>query len=200
MRRMPWTMCLWPGLPQVWSCGSWSGLAIAVGAAILLNVLVLVSFGWTELVGNELRITLWAGLGVSWTAAAVWSLRWSRQRAEQRSVDPQRDRFGEALDHYLSGDYYQTEQILEGLLRQDIRDVDARLMLATLLRHTRRFDEATRQLDTLAQLEGAGKWELEIRQERELLKKARTQSEAAADKHSSIDSGDVRSATIGHAA
>jgi len=144
------------GPSTVWSCGSWSGLAVAVGAAILLNVLLLVSFGWTELVGNELRITLWAGLGVSWTAAAVWSLRWSRKRAEQRSVDPERDRFGEALDHYLSGDYYQTEQILEGLLRQDIRDVDARLMLATLLRHTRRFDEATRQLDTLARLEGAG--------------------------------------------
>ena len=47
-------------------------------------------------------------------------------------------------------------------------------MLATLLRHTGRLDEATRQLDTLARLEGAGKWELEIRQERELLKKAKT--------------------------
>ena len=91
---------------------------MAVGAAILLNVLLLVSFGWTELVGNELRITFWAGLGVSWAAAAVWSLRWSRKRAEERSVDPERDRFGEALDHYLRGDYYQTEQILEGLLRQ----------------------------------------------------------------------------------
>jgi hypothetical protein len=200
MRRMPWTMCLWPGLPQIWSCGSWAGLTAAVGAAILLNLVLFVSFGWTELIGWELRTTLWATLGVSWAGAAVWSVRWSRKRAGERDPDPQQDRFGEALDHYLRGDYYQTEQILEGLLRRNIRDVDAQLMLATLLRHTGRLDDATRQLDTLARLEGAGKWELEIRQERELLRKAKTQSEAAADNDIGTATGDAPSATIGHAA
>jgi Flp pilus assembly protein TadD len=74
-----------------------------------------------------------------------------------------------ALDHYLKGDYYQAEQVLEGLLRQNIRDLEARLMLATLLRHAGRGDEARRQLETLARFEGAGKWELEIQAERQLL-------------------------------
>ena len=64
MRRMPWTMYLWPGLPQLWSCGSWGGLALAIAAAILLNLLVLLSFGWSELIGQNLRTTLWAALGV----------------------------------------------------------------------------------------------------------------------------------------
>ena len=42
-------------------------------------------------------------------------------------------------------------------------------MLATLMRHTERFDEATRQLDRLVRIEGAEKCEMEIRRERELL-------------------------------
>ncbi len=66
MRRMPWTMCLWPGLPQLWSYGSWSGLALAIGAAAVLDLLLLVSFGWSELIGQSLRNTLWAAFGVVW--------------------------------------------------------------------------------------------------------------------------------------
>jgi predicted Zn-dependent protease len=175
-------------------------LAIAVVAAVLLDVLLLVSFGWTELIGPDLRTTLWTGLGVVWVGAAVWSVSWSRKRAGDRKPEPQQDVFGEALDHYLQGDYFQTEQILEGLLRRNVRDVDARLMLATLLRHTGRLDDAARQLDTLARFEGAGKWELEIRQERELLAKAKKQPEAAAENETGTASGDARSANIGHAA
>jgi len=175
-------------------------LAIAVGAAIVLNLLLLVSFGWTELIGRDLRTTLWVGLGVVWVGAAVWSVNWSRKRAGDRNPNPQQDAFDQALDHYLKGDYFQTEQILEGLLRRNIRDVDARLMLATLLRRTRRFDDAARQLDTLARFEDAGKWELEIRQERALLRKAKTQSEAAADDETGTATGDAPSVTIGHAA
>ena len=46
-------------------------------------------------------------------------------------------------------------------------------MLATLLRHTRRFEEATEHLNTLVRLEGARKWEMEISREGELLSEAR---------------------------
>ena len=42
-------------------------------------------------------------------------------------------------------------------------------MLATVLRHTGRFDEAAKQLDQLVCFDGAEKWELEIQKERELL-------------------------------
>jgi hypothetical protein len=47
------------------------------------------------------------------------------------------------------------------------------------LRHTRRFDEATEQLDLLTRLEGAEKWQWEIHRERELLSEARTEAESA---------------------
>jgi hypothetical protein len=66
------------------------------------------------------------------------------------------------------------------LLRKNLRDLEARLMLATLLRHSGRVDEAKRQLDTLARFEGAGKWELEIQRERDLLSNTKQQKAMAA--------------------
>ena len=169
MRGMRWTTYLWPGLPQLWAYGSWSGLALALGPAAVLDLLLLASFGWSELIGMNLRIALWAALGVCWVVAACWSAKQCRGRVAAGNLDPHQDGLTEALNHYLKGDYYQAEQVLDGLLRRNLRDLDARLMLATLLRHTGRTDEASQQLDVLGRFEGAGKWELEIRRERELL-------------------------------
>ena len=115
-----------------------------------------------------------------WAAAVGWSIRQCRRRARCRGRTPARDSFAEALDHYLKGDYYQAEQILEGLLRRNVRDLDARLMLATLLRRTGRLDEAARQLDVLATIGRRGKWELEIEDERERLAEAETSKTTAA--------------------
>jgi hypothetical protein len=180
MRRMPRTTYLWPGLPQVWAYGSWAGLAVAIGVAVVLDVLLLVSFGWSELLGPNWRTALWAVFGAAWIGASLWSLRDCRRRTVVGSPDPNADTFAEALGDYLRGDYYQAEHVLESLLRRNLRDVDARLMLATLLRRTGRLDEATQQLDTLARFEGAGKWELEIRRERELLAEVKTRKATAA--------------------
>jgi thioredoxin-like negative regulator of GroEL len=153
---------------------------MALGTAAVLDVLLLATFGWSELIGEGLRTTLWVAFGVFWATAVVWSVRQCRRRAAAENPNPKEDAFREALDHYLGGDYYQAEHLLEGLLQRNPRDLDARLMLATLLRHTGRLDEALWQLDTLARSEGAGKWEWEIQHERDLLAEARTEKIAAA--------------------
>jgi cytochrome c-type biogenesis protein CcmH/NrfG len=73
------------------------------------------------------------------------------------------------VQHYLKGDYYQAEGILQRLIKTNAADADARLMLATLLRHAGRFDEAAGQLDALALVDGAEKWRFEISRERRRL-------------------------------
>jgi thioredoxin-like negative regulator of GroEL len=155
-------------------------LALALGTAAALDLLVLATFGWSELIAPGLRSALWAVFALFWIGAAVWSAVQCRRRAAAERPRPAEDGFSEALDHYLKGDYYQAERVLEELLRRNLRDVDARLMLATLLRHTGRLEEATRQLDTLVRLEGAGKWQWEIEREKDLLAEARTEQAAAA--------------------
>ncbi len=203
MRRTPWTACLWPGLAQLWPHGSWRGLALAVGAAVVLDALLLASFGWSELIGQNLRNTAWVVFAAAWAVAVGWSIRQRRRQAAlggdatscSAGVSPARaadhrfaavpaaapqDAFVEALDHYLKGDYYQAEQLLGGLLGRNARDLEARLMLATLMRHTGRAAEAAGQLDALGRLEGAEKWQFEIEEERQLLAEAETRPATAA--------------------
>jgi thioredoxin-like negative regulator of GroEL len=155
-------------------------LALAIGAAAVLDVLLLVSFGWSELIGQNLRNTAWVVFAAAWAVAVGWSIRERRRQAVLRRVNPQQDAFVEALEHYLKGDYYQTEQLLAGLIGRNARDLEARLMLATLLRHSGRVAEAAGQLDALGRLEGAEKWQFEMEEERQLLAEAETPAASAA--------------------
>jgi len=193
MRRMRWAMYLWPGLAQLWLGGSWSGLATAVCAAATLNLALLTTFVWVELVAQGVRNTLWLVAAAGWTVSALFSIRGTYRQKAREQPDSAKDAFSEAMDYYLKGNWFQTERVLNHLLRQDPRDMEARLMLATLLRHTGRADEAAEHLNRLTKLEGAEKWQLEILRERQLLGPARsnsdtrnaTQTEEAAGRRSS---------------
>jgi len=173
MRRMPWTTYLWPGLPQIWLFGEWPGLGLALAAACVLDVLLVVSFGWSELIDRHWRIALWGAFAAAWVAAAAWSVGYCRRRAETCNLPSEQDSFGAAVEQYLKGNHYEAEQILGGLLRRNARDIEARLMLATLLRRVGRRDEAARHLDALEHFEAAAKWALEIEEERALLAEAK---------------------------
>ena len=168
MRRMPWAVYFWPGLPQLVGRASWTALWVALGAAALVNGLLLGSCVWSDVIAPDMRIICWVFLGITWSVAAGISL-WSGNREENRSRDPQGDLFPQARDEYLRGNWFEAERILGQLLRRNRHDLEARLMLATLLRHTKRFDEAVRQLSILVRLDGAPHWASEIRREGELL-------------------------------
>ncbi len=171
-------MYLWPGLAQLWRRGSWAGLALAVGFTALANLLAASALVWTEWLPPRVR---WIGLA---TLAGVWLLAWIEGRADWRrlvselsggesapAVDAaaQSDEwFREAQRAYLAGDWVSVEQTLLRLLKQDPRDAEARLMLATLWRHEGRQDAATAELDRLERLETAAPWHYEIAREREL--------------------------------
>ncbi len=169
MRKRPWAIYVWPGLPHIWSSGSWSALGVAAIAAVMLSAATVCSFGWTELMTPAMRKVVWALLGAVWCMAAIVSAVKLRHEAAKDEAGGCENPFGRAVDLYLKGDYYQVERVLNKLLRENARDLDARMMLATVLRHTGRYGEAWKQLDQLVCFDGAEKWELEIQRERELL-------------------------------
>jgi thioredoxin-like negative regulator of GroEL len=72
------------------------------------------------------------------------------------------DLFNAAQNEYLKGNWYEAEVALNRLLDGNILDVEARLMLASLLRRTGRGDEAATQLARLSRTDGAERWRLEI--------------------------------------
>lgn len=179
MRRMPWATYLWPGLPEVWAHGSWSALALAASMGLLLNLALLGSYGWDDLFSPGFRTLLWVAVALGWGVSGF--LAWLRDGREEvpHVPAPEADTFGEAQSHYLRGDWYRAERLLVALLQRDVRDVDARMMLASVYRHTGRHAESRHQLDQLDRYEGSRKWELEIARERALLEEAETQPRAA---------------------
>jgi len=200
--KLHWTACLWPGLPTLWNRGSWAGLAVAVGFTALANGLLLATLVYTEWLTGQVRLI---GLGV---LAVVWLLAWWQSREERirgsasateeplaERPDPlaeQREEwFREAQRCYLADDWVATEQLLLKLLKQDARDAESRLMLATLWRHQGRGEEALRQLDRLERLEAASIWKYEIEAEREAI--AGTRSDDSGEINDNLNDNETSS-------
>ena len=97
---------LWPGLPQLAVRGSWAGLVVAFGAAALLQLALLGTFVWTELLTPNLRILYWVLLLVAWGGSRGAFLAGFIDRVCARpESDENKDIFREALDHYLQGNW-----------------------------------------------------------------------------------------------
>ncbi len=176
MERGGWFRYLWPGLPQLLQ-GSWWGLGWALVGAALLNLTVLSTFIWKEWFPEWAKPLLWGSIILLWSGSALASSSWNRllPSLSHPSPAPSNLLFVEATEFYLQAQWFEAEKRLIQLLRQNPRDVEARLMIATLFRHTRRWDEALRQLDQLERLEASQAWALEIYRERALIQQAKAQ-------------------------
>ena len=97
--------------------------------------------------------------------SAVLSSRNSHSVVTEEAVSTE-GLFREALSEYLQRSWFEAERILVRLLHLYPRDVEARLLLATLLRHTRRYQEGLDQLTRLELLRDAERWALEIASEK----------------------------------
>lgn len=184
-QRLSRIYSLWPGLPQLWIAGEWSGLALAVGFACLVNLLLLTSLHWTEWLDTGLTLAGWTAVGVLWCASAFSGWRWMARQEQSASRRGQQDLFPRALGEYLKGNWYEAEVACHELLRRSAGDVEARLLLATLLRRNRRFPEARGQLEQLMRFEAAASWEAEVAQEYERL--AEAEEQAAVEVSQSLD-------------
>lgn len=163
---------LWPGAARVWHRGERWGLVLAVLFACVLNVALLTGMVWPFWVTPHVK---WACLLV---VAAGWGFGvWESQRARRiwartAEEDPQLDLFLAARAEYLRGNREEAERYLAQVLQKDEQDVEARLLLATLYRHARRWDDAKEQLRRLQRWRKAACWNREIRREWEQISKA----------------------------
>jgi len=169
MRWARWITLVWPGLTQLWFSGTLWGLAVGCGFAWLVNLAVVSTFVWTELIGPWSRIGVWGLLLLAWTGSLSLSFRqlWLRDPAEIRAKAE--DLFRRAQGEYLSGNWIGAERLLMEVLQLDRQDVDAQMLLVSLLRRTGQLAEAADQLRRLAATEGSEKWQSEIEREKKLL-------------------------------
>jgi tetratricopeptide (TPR) repeat protein len=169
----------WPGLARIWTDGAWSGICAAIGFALLFNLCLVCTFVWNDLIPDGYHVLLAATTSMYWVLGWVDSNRFLGNRSLLPASHRQLDLFLAARGEYLRGEWEKSEELLSRILADDPRDVEARLMLATLMRHRGRIDEAREHLRRLQRLERAGYWNMEI--EREWMALRRMESEIAAE-------------------
>jgi Tetratricopeptide repeat len=161
MRGVRWAIYLWPGLADLWWRGAWSGLALAAAFALLVNLLIASTLIWGELLGPNPGGTIWGGFVAAWLALLVVSIRTSPAK-DEAALGGAGDLFPSALTEYLRGNWVEAELLARKLIARLPADVEATLLLAAVLRHTNRFDEARETLDTLTLWDRAAAWRMEI--------------------------------------
>lgn len=171
MRASPIVMCCWPGLPRLWLCGDWFSLLVALAFGVVLNLLLVsacVCPDWLPWPANGLA---WLLVGGFWFVSAVRAHRNCPELTQPLRVADDRGLFLQAQNEYLQCHWFEAESALNKLLSLSCRDIDARLMLATVYRHTKRYQEAITELRSIEQFDGAEKWHSEIKAERQLVQR-----------------------------
>ncbi len=164
--------CLWPGLPELWFRGRWSGLPAALLFAASLNFLLVARWIYPEwLIPSLVRIACWVAVGV-WVMCVIRQLGRLPGLLEPRLTNDAADTFPAARDLYLRGDLVEAEANLAQCLEIDSRDCQALLLLAAIYRQTGRFQAAKQTNQMLSKLETADGWWLECQTEREKLQRA----------------------------
>ncbi len=195
MRRPSFVLRLWPGGTLLWQDGAWYGLVLAVGFGVLLDLALLTTLIWTDVVDASVRAAAWFLIAVIWMG---WLAASSSRAAADDDIDPE-PLFQKAVTEYLKGDWLAAERLLGQLLKSNDHDSEARLMLATLLRRTGRLDEAARQLDTLARQDNALKWAPEIVGQHALIARQRAEGEPTSERNvwrSTEDSADAAESAV----
>lgn len=163
----------WPGLPWLWLRGSRAGLVLALAFAVALDVGIVTTFVWPDLVDLPITVAVWAGVCVIWlasTASAAAAFPPPLARPVAADVDPL---FVQARDAYLARDWVTAETSLRDLLKLAPTDGEAQLLLATLLRRAGRLAEAREALEKLSASDTGVRWRTAIAAERDRIGAAR---------------------------
>lgn len=175
MRWGPLLLCGWPGLPGLWFRGQMSSLLVAVGFSILLNLALVSSFLWPWSLGETFPAVAWPMIFLIWGTSTwvayhgltdVMSVPTSEKVADPDRPDTL---FNQAQREYLGGHWEEAESLLKRRIENAPRDVEARLLLVTLLRHTRRLDQSRDQLSEMQRFDEAHEWEFEMDREQQLI-------------------------------
>lgn len=157
---------VWPGLPWLWLRGSLAGLVVALAFAVAVDVAVVTTWIWPELVDLPVAIGVWGAAAAIWilaTVSAVSAFPPPLVTGREREAD---GLFVAARDAYLARDWTTAEARLRALLVAAPTDGEGQLLLATLLRRVGRLDEARAALGKLSASDCGAAWRPEIARER----------------------------------
>ena len=175
MRWDKFLMCCWPGLSRLWLRGHWSALLVAIGFGVLLNLALVSTFLWPNSLGATFPMVVWPTLCLVWVVSCWVTIRtlpdvMAVGRQSRENTEKTGDTlFNQAQREYLRGNWIDAEKLLARRLELEPRDMESRLLLATLLRHSRRLARARSELDSMQKFDESINWKFEIRREGQLI-------------------------------
>ncbi len=174
MRRSDYWICCWPGLSPAWRLGQPLGLLAAVAFSALLNLAIVATLVWPQLLGPQIPQGLWLAVGLVWIGSS-----WYEFRRYGRLPDDSQHAFAgddalfiQAQSEYLKGNWEEAEWILRQRLSTCHRDVESRLLLVTVYRRQGQRQFAFDQLQILKRFDGSREWVEEMDREARLLDSA----------------------------
>ncbi len=167
--RIVWRLA-WPGLQSLWLQGDVRGLFWALVFALAVNAALIDTLVWPDLFQFGSPFLVWGLVGMVWIAGCWLAVRDdSTSPSGEDPAECEGDAlFIQAQTEYLSGHWDEAVWLLERRLSQVPRDLEARLLLATLHRHQRRFAAAEAELRTVLKYDGSIRWQREIDREFDL--------------------------------
>jgi thioredoxin-like negative regulator of GroEL len=156
-------------MPWLWLRGSLAGLVLALAFGVAVDVALLTTWIWTELVDLPISIGLWTAVAAVWLVATV-----SAVSAFPPAIPTGRDEaadtlFVKARNAYLARDWLLAETQLRTLLDISPTDGEAQLLLGTLLRRAGRVAEAREALQKLSRSDSGAVWRSAIAREIDLM-------------------------------
>lgn len=112
----------------------------------------------------------WVGVAI-WLFCVVRSVREMPLLLNPRRASGQPDRFAEAHQAYLRGQWAEAESLLSDCLAIENRDPPALILLCGVYRHTARLEAAERLLEEIRLTEAADGWWLEVAAEQNRLER-----------------------------
>jgi len=153
----------------LWWRGDGKALLGALGFAAAVNLGLVSSLVWSESLPTWLLVAGWFALAAIWLGYAVHGWRLIPILRGEDGSPAREDLFVRAQAEYLNRHWLEAEELLHELLAEREQDAEARLMLATLYRHTGRTAEAADCLMRLERMDAGQRWRVEIVRERRLL-------------------------------
>jgi len=140
-----------------------------LGFAAAVNLGLVSSLVWSESLPAWLLVLAWSALGGIWVGYAVHGWRLVAILRSGDASPAGESLFVRAQAEYLNRHWLEAEELLHKLLAEREQDAEARLMLATLYRHTGRMAEAANCLTRLERMDAGQRWRVEVARERRLL-------------------------------
>lgn len=162
-------LCLWPGLPQIWSGQVVTGLLAATFFGLMLNAFVVTQWVYTDWTDPGTRQILMVMAATFYLAMTGWTCLWVWKFHPEKFEQEIERLYRLAADSYLKGRWAETRDQLERIVALDPSDAEALLRLARLLQRNNEKELAVRVLDQCRDTPGALKWRWEIEQMSERL-------------------------------